>query len=133
MTSDTVCIRLFIGYEPGKFLIYSATTNGAIGSTDIGENAESIYDDSKRFHIDLSCDENRIGGIHQNDANRYQLMDTIPTVKGDCTLLYSELLGCSYQHPDLIPTRLRFGGSQQIDAIVNNFNVVNTRLINQCN
>lgn len=116
-----------------KNLIYSVTTSGAIGSTEIGENAESIYDDSKRSHIDLSCDENMIGGIHQNDVNRYQLMDTIPTVKGASKLLYSVLLGCSYQHIDLVPIRLRFRGSQQIDATVNNFNVVNTRFINQCN
>lgn len=81
--------RLFIGCEPGKFLVLSTQTGKLTYSTDISKDADGIYYDAKRKFIYVSCGEGKIEIIKQAAPDQYQLLKAIPTVAGAATSLYA--------------------------------------------
>lgn len=92
MALDRIHQRLFVACEPGKFIIYSAKTGKSIQSFNISKDADGIYYDAKRNSIYVSCGEGNIEVIEQKDADNYTINQTIPTVKGAGTSLFSAQL-----------------------------------------
>jgi DNA-binding beta-propeller fold protein YncE len=92
MALDRIHQRLFVACEPGKFIIYSAKTGKSIQNFNISKDADGIYYDAKRNSIYVSCGEGNIEVIEQKDADNYTINQTIPTVKGAGTSLFSAQL-----------------------------------------
>lgn len=88
MALDRFHQRLFVACEPGKFIIYSTKTGKPIQNINIGKDADGIYYDAKRKHIYVSCGEGSIAVIEQKDADHYNSVQTISTVKGAGTSLF---------------------------------------------
>lgn len=92
MALDRINHRLFVACEPGKFIIYSTETGKPIQNMDIGKDADGIYYDAKRKHIYVSCGEGNIAIIEQMDADHYKMVQTLSTVHGAGTSLFSPQL-----------------------------------------
>lgn len=92
MALDRINHRLFVACEPGKFIIYSTGKGKSIQSINIAKDADGIYYDAKRKRIYVSCGEGSIEVIEQKDADHYNLIQTISTVQGAGTSLYSPQL-----------------------------------------
>ncbi len=92
MALDPIHQRLFVACEPGKFIIYSTKTGKSIQSINISKDADGVYYDGKRNQIYVSCGEGNIEVIEQKDADNYQAMQAIQTVKGAGTSLFSPQL-----------------------------------------
>lgn len=92
MGYDRASHRLFVGCEPGKLAVFETPTGREIESIDIDEDADGIYHDSKRKLIYISCGAGFIDVIRQKDADHYERIDRIPTVKGAGTSLFVPLL-----------------------------------------
>lgn len=84
--------RLFIGCEPGKFIVFSTATGKPVADLTISKDADGIYYDSKRKLIYVSCGEGTVQIIKQANPDTYRLVKTIPTVAGAGTSLYSAQL-----------------------------------------
>jgi DNA-binding beta-propeller fold protein YncE len=80
--------RLFVGCEPGKFIVYATSTGKSISSLDINMGADGIYYDAKRHKIYVSTGEGFINVISQLTPERYQLVERINTTEGAGTSLY---------------------------------------------
>lgn len=92
MALDPINHRLFIGCEPGKFIVLSTQTGLPVADLIISKGADGIYFDKKRSLIYVSCGEGYIHVIKQINANQYQAVEKIKTIKGAATSLYSPLL-----------------------------------------
>nr|WP_294899630.1 hypothetical protein [uncultured Pedobacter sp.] len=92
MALDKEYHRLFIGCEPGKFIVFSTVTGKSVFNLNISEGADGIYYDATRKLIYISCGEGTIEVIKQDNPDSYSLIKTIPTVKGAGTSLYSKSL-----------------------------------------
>ena len=80
--------RLFVGCEPGKFVVYSISTGTSIFSLDINKEADGIYYDAKRHMIYVSTGEGFIDVINQLTPDSYQLVERVATTEGAGTSLY---------------------------------------------
>jgi DNA-binding beta-propeller fold protein YncE len=80
--------RLFIGCEPGKFIVYSTSTGKSIASLDINKGADGIYYDAKRQKIYVSTGEGFLNVLSQITPDQYQLVGRINTVEGAGTSLF---------------------------------------------
>lgn len=92
MSFDRIHHRIFIACEPGKFIVYDTNTGKSIESINISKGADGIYYDAKRSRIYISCGEGDIEVIHQKDADHYEAMQSIKTVEGAGTSLFSRQL-----------------------------------------
>lgn len=92
MAIDRIHHRLFVACEPGKFIIYSTENGKSIESINIGKDADGIYYDAKRKRIYVSCGEGNIAIIEQKDADHYNFVETINTIRGAGTSLFSPQL-----------------------------------------
>lgn len=92
MAIDRLHGRLFIGCEPGKFLVYSTKTGKIIQSLDINKKSDGIYLDAKHSLLYISCGEGYIDVVKQIDADHYQLIEKINTAEGAGTSLFSSSL-----------------------------------------
>ena len=92
MTLDPINHRLFIGCEQGKLIVLSTQTGLPVADLIISKGADGIYLDKKRSLIYVSCGEGYINVIKQINANHYQAVEKIKTVKGAATSFYSPLL-----------------------------------------
>jgi hypothetical protein len=73
--------RLFVGCEPGKFIVYSTSTGKSISSLDINKGA-------KRHKVYVSTGEGFIDVISQLTPDRYEIVERINTTEGAGTSLY---------------------------------------------
>ena len=80
--------RLFIGCEPGKFVVYSTATGKSVASLEINKGADGIYYDSKRQKIYISTGQGFIDVISQTTPDRYQLVERLETTEGAGTSLF---------------------------------------------
>jgi len=92
MAFDRIHHRLFIACEPGKFIVYDTNTGKTLQSITISKGADGIYYDAKRSRIYVSCGEGDIEVIHQKDADHYEAMQSVKTVEGAGTSLFSPQL-----------------------------------------
>lgn len=89
MAIDKIHHRLFIGCEPGKLIVYSTLTGKSIASLVIHKAADGIYYDSKTSRIYISCAEGFIDVVKQKTPDNYSKIESIATIAGAGTSLYS--------------------------------------------
>lgn len=89
MALDREHQRLFIGCEPGKFVVFSTKTEKPVTSLTMSKDADGIYYDSQRNLVYVSCAEGTIEVIKQDSPDQYHILETIPSVEGAGTSLYS--------------------------------------------
>jgi len=80
--------RLFVGCEPGKFVVLDSVTGKSVASLDIKPGSDGIYYDTNRHHVYVSCGAGSIEVIRQADADHYELIASVPTAEGAATSLF---------------------------------------------
>lgn len=88
MGFDRTSHRLLVGCEPGKLAVFETPTGREIATIEIDEGADGIYYDAKRRLIYISCGAGFIDVIRQGDADHYERIERIATVKGAGTSLF---------------------------------------------
>lgn len=89
--------RLFIGSrQPAKLLIYDTESGRRVTSVDIGGDVDDVFYDDKRKQLIASCGEGFVYIIRQVDANRYEVIGKMQTVRGARTSRYVPELGLLY-------------------------------------
>jgi DNA-binding beta-propeller fold protein YncE len=82
MALDEANKRLFIGCRKNPMVIIMDSESGAeITSVDIPADCDDVTFDAKRKRIYASCGEGFIAVIKQTDADKYELVEKIATVK----------------------------------------------------
>lgn len=110
MGLDRTSKRLFVGCAPGKLAVLDATNGREIASLDIAAECDGIYHDAKRRLLYLSCGSGFIDVVRQLDADHYERIDRIATVKGAATSLFVHELDRLYlavPAHDTAPAELR--------------------------
>lgn len=110
MGFDRASHRLLVGCEPGKLAVFETPTGREVTSLEIDEDADGIYHDAKRRLIYISCGAGFIDAIRQRDADHYERIDRIATVKGAGTSLFVPQLDRYYlavPAHDNVPAELR--------------------------
>lgn len=80
--------RLFVGCEPGKLAVFETPSGREIASVDIDAEADGLYYDDSRKLIYVSCGSGFIDVLRQLNADRYERVERIDTVKGAATSLF---------------------------------------------
>jgi DNA-binding beta-propeller fold protein YncE len=70
---------------PARLVVFAASNGTPVTSVEACGDADDMFIDAKRGRIYVSCGE---GFIDVFDANRYQLVERIPTLKGARTSLF---------------------------------------------
>ena len=80
--------RLFIGCEPGKFVVFDSRSGKPVASLDITPDSDGISYDAKRHLIYISCAEGSLDVVHQTDVDHYEFAGRIQTAKGAGTSIF---------------------------------------------
>lgn len=89
MALDAINHRLFIGCRrPAKLLVLNTETGNVITELKIDNDVDDIFLDSKNGNLYLSCGSGYIDICKQNSADRYTLIEKIPTRSGARTSLF---------------------------------------------
>ena len=96
MGFDRAQHRLFIGCEPGKFVVFDSVAGKSVASLAIAAESDGIHYDAKRHRIYVSCGAGSLDIIAQTDADHYALAASVPTVKGAGTSWFSPELDRLY-------------------------------------
>ena len=89
MALDAANHRLFIGCRhPAKLLVLDAETVKLITAIDTDSDVDDIFYDQKNGNIYLSCGGGYIDIFKQETANRYTLIEKIPSHSGARTSLF---------------------------------------------
>jgi DNA-binding beta-propeller fold protein YncE len=82
MALDQANHRLFIGCRKKPMLVVMDTETGKeITGIDIPADTDDVQYDAKRKRIYASCGEGFLAVIKQSDADKYELVEKVPTVK----------------------------------------------------
>jgi DNA-binding beta-propeller fold protein YncE len=100
--------RLFIGCRKNPSLVVMDSNTGKIvASVPIPGDVDDLSFDARHGRIYASCGEGAIAVIRQIDADRYESLGTIPTIKGARTSIFNAADGHLYlavprraDHPD---------------------------------
>ena len=76
---------LVVFRNPARLVVFAASNGTPVTSVEACGDADDMFIDAKRGRIYVSCGE---GFIDVFDANRYQLVERIPTLKGARTSLF---------------------------------------------
>jgi DNA-binding beta-propeller fold protein YncE len=89
MALDEANHRLFIGCRnPARLLVYDTTTGRATTSLEIGDDTDDLFYDAEQKRLYVSCGAGLINLIHQEGADRYHSIGSIPTAAGARTALF---------------------------------------------
>ena len=88
MALDDAHQRLFIGCEPGRFVVFDTHSGKSIASLKITEDADGISYDAKRKFIYVSCGGGTIDVVQQVDTDHYKVVGSVPTERGAGTSLF---------------------------------------------
>lgn len=89
--------RLFVGARyPAQLVVIDIGTGKAIAAVDINSDTDDLFYDPNRRRIYVSCGEGFVDVIEQRDADRYQLVERIPTTPGARTSTFSAELSAFY-------------------------------------
>jgi hypothetical protein len=89
--------RLFIGCRTNPALVVMDSDTGTIkSSVPIPGDVDDLSFDARNGRIYASCGEGAIAVIRQIDADRYEALATISTVKGARTSIFNSDLGNLY-------------------------------------
>ena len=78
--------RLFVGCRNKKLIVVNAETGKVITSLSIGERVDATAFDSETGMVYSSCGDGTVTVVHQDTADKYQVVDTIKTRPGSKTL-----------------------------------------------
>ena len=89
--------RLFIGCRKKPMVVVMDSETGAeIAGVGIPADTDDLFYDAKRKRIYVSCGEGYIAVIRQVDADHYELLDPVPTVKDARTCYFEPETGRLY-------------------------------------
>ncbi len=88
MSIDRERHRLFVGCASGKLVVFDTTTGESVADLDIATDSDGISYDLKRQHIYISCGSGSLDVVKQLDADHYEFVGRIATVKGAATSIF---------------------------------------------
>ncbi len=89
--------RLFIGCRKKPMVVVmDSETGGEITGVGIPADTDDLFYDAKRRRIYVSCGEGYIAVIRQVDADHYEFLDPVPTVKDARTCYFEPETGRLY-------------------------------------
>jgi len=89
--------RLFVGArQPAQLAVFNAATGKLVARVDINSDTDDLFYDPTHKRVYVSCGEGFIDVIAQRDANRYQLLERIPTIAGARTSTFAAGLSGFY-------------------------------------
>jgi DNA-binding beta-propeller fold protein YncE len=89
--------RLLVGCRKKPMIvIMDAETGGEITSVPIPADTDDVFYDAKRKRIYASCGEGFVAVIRQNDADHYELLEKVATVKDARTSFFDANSGRLY-------------------------------------
>lgn len=81
--------RIFLGCRKKPMVVVMDTETGKeIAGVDIPGDIDDLFYDAKRKRLYASCGDGAIAVLKQNDADKYELLDKIDTVKGARTAYF---------------------------------------------
>ncbi|GAB2798440.1 hypothetical protein GCM10027175_41790 [Hymenobacter latericoloratus] len=92
MALDGAHHRLFVACAPGRLVVFATPGGRQVASLPISPGADGIYYDGRRAQLYISCGAGTLEIVKQQTPDRYQLSQSLPTVKGAGTSLYSPVL-----------------------------------------
>jgi hypothetical protein len=89
--------RLFVGCRKNPSLVVMESDTGKIvASVPIPGDVDDLAFDARRKQIYASCGDGAIAAIRQIDADRYEALGTVPTVRGARTSVFNPEDGLLY-------------------------------------
>jgi hypothetical protein len=89
MALDQVNDRLFVvTRQPAVLLVYDVITGKRVASVPVCGDADDVFFDGKSRRLYLICGEGVVDILRQQDADRYDVIGRLPTVKGARTGLF---------------------------------------------
>lgn len=88
--------RLFVGCDPGKFVVLDTHTGKSVASLAIAPEADGIAYDAERHRIYVSCGEGVVEVIEQADPDHYKVVHHQATASGAGTSLFVSETGRLY-------------------------------------
>lgn len=92
MALDRTHHRLFVACAPGRLVVFSTPGGKQIASLPIAADADGVYYDEKRARLYVSCGAGSVAVVQQQGPDGYRVLQTLPTVKGAGTSLFSPAL-----------------------------------------
>lgn len=84
--------RLFVACAPGQLVVLATPGGQQVASLPIPAAADGIYYDPRRARLYVSCGAGALVVIAQQAPDAYRVLQTLPTVPGAGTSLYSPAL-----------------------------------------
>jgi hypothetical protein len=89
--------RLFIGCRKKSMVVVMDSETGAeITGVGIPADTDDVFYDAKRKRIYASCGEGYLAVIRQTDADHYDLLEKVPTIKDARTCYFDSESGRLY-------------------------------------
>jgi DNA-binding beta-propeller fold protein YncE len=89
--------RLFVGCrKPPTVLVLDSESGKEVAAVPIPGDTDDLWHDAKRQRLYASCGEGFLAVLRQADADRYELLEKVPTVKGARTCLFDPEAGRLY-------------------------------------
>ena len=89
MALDRVHHRLFVACAPGRLVVFATADGRQVASLPLPADADSIYYDSARQRLYISCGAGSIAVVQQSTPDAYQTRQLLPTVPGAGTSLFA--------------------------------------------
>ena len=97
MALDEANHRLFVGCRhPARLVVLDAKSGKRISDVEIDGDTDDVFYDAARKRIYVSCGAGFVDVITQRDADKYELLERLPTVSGARTSLFSPERGELY-------------------------------------
>ncbi len=77
-------------------MVFDTTSGKEVSSLDIARDPDDIFYDAAKKRLYVSCGEGFINIFHQQDANHYNSIGSIPTTPGARTSLFVPELNLFY-------------------------------------
>jgi len=89
--------RLFVGCrKPPTVVVLDSESGNEVAAVPIPGDTDDVFYDAKRQRLYASCGEGFLAVLRQVDADRYELQEKLPTVKGARTCLFDPEAGRLY-------------------------------------
>jgi len=97
MALDETNHRLFVGCrKPARLVVLDTSTGKSVAALAISGDTDDLFYDAARKRLYISCGEGFVNVIEQQDADRYKLLEKIPTRAGARTSFFSAELNEFY-------------------------------------
>ena len=89
--------RLFVGCrKPPTVVVLDSESGNEVAGVPIPGDTDDLFYDAKRQRLYASCGEGFLAVLRQADADHYELLEKVPTVKGARTCLFDPEAGRLY-------------------------------------